>query len=938
MDARQETIKKIKNLLRYHRKGLTITDIAQKLHLNRNSTAKYLEILLISGEVILNTYGPAKVYTVSQKMPISAMLKFSADIILLVDNEMRVLDANENALSILGMSREDLVGNLIENVNSPLIARLASPDVFEEIEKTGEIQREFSITRQNEDHHYRVRIIPTVFDNREDGVTIIGEDITKQIRFEESLMISEARYRAIVQDHSDFICRWRPEGEITFINDTLGGFIGISCSAAEGESIFSYIFPEDIPLAKEKISQLNSNQPSMSTELRVRDKEGQYRWLQWHTRCIYDNAGTPVECQSVGRDTTERKRAEEALLHLSDRLLLATRAGGVGIWDLDLVNNILTWDDQMFALHGIPKEQFCGAYETWKAGIIPEDLQKADAEVQMALNGEKEFNTEFRVLWPDGSIHNIRAIALVQRDASGKPLRMIGTNWDITAQKKAEDALKERFKELNCLYGISALLESPGISLDEILKRTVMLIPPAWHFPEITAACIVLEGQIFQTARFRETPWMLTREIIVNGNPVGQLEVCYLEERQASDEGPFMIDERHLLNAIAERLGRIIERKRAEKALHESEERYRSVVEDQTEFICRFTPAGILTFVNDAYCRYFGLDKGKCIGIPHSVILPHEDARLVRKHLASLSLENPVGIIKHRIQMPDGKIMWQRWTDRAIFNNEGQVIEYQSVGRDITTKQEQMQKIRESEERFHMITNLSPFPISIIDDSGNYQYVNKMFTQLFGYTLAEIPTGKDWFLKAFPDSTERSKAMLTWKNDLAHSITGEVRPRVFPITCKDGTVRQINFFPVTLQSGEQFVVYEDLTLKNESERLRSVLAAIVNSSNDAIIAKDLDGTIISWNKAAERIYGYLAEEVIGKSITVIIAPELRDQLPLFLKRIRAGECIEHFKTTRMHKDGTYIEVSITISPIKDEQGQIVGISTIAKNISDFKKS
>ena len=91
--------------------GLTITDIAQKLLLNRNSTAKYLEILLISGDVNLNTYGPAKVYTISQRMPISALVKFSADIIILIDNDMRVLDANENALSILGISRDNLVGN-----------------------------------------------------------------------------------------------------------------------------------------------------------------------------------------------------------------------------------------------------------------------------------------------------------------------------------------------------------------------------------------------------------------------------------------------------------------------------------------------------------------------------------------------------------------------------------------------------------------------------------------------------------------------------------------------------------------------------------------------------------------------------------------------------------------------------------------------------------
>ncbi len=188
MDTRQKTIRKIKKLLRLHPKGLTISDLAEKLELNRNSTAKYLEILLISGEVNMNTIGPAKVYTFSQKMPISAILKFSADIILLIDNELRVLDANENALSLLGISREMLVGSLIKNVKSPIIARLAISDVLTRIQKSGEIQREFSITRHNEVHHYWVRLIPTVFDTMDEGVTIIGEDITLQRRTEESLM------------------------------------------------------------------------------------------------------------------------------------------------------------------------------------------------------------------------------------------------------------------------------------------------------------------------------------------------------------------------------------------------------------------------------------------------------------------------------------------------------------------------------------------------------------------------------------------------------------------------------------------------------------------------------------------------------------------------------------------------------------------------------
>ena len=138
---------------------------------------------------------------------------------------------------------------------------------------------------------------------------------------------------------------------------------------------------------------------------------------------------------------------------------------------------------------------------------------------------------------------------------------------DVAERKQAEWALQERLKELNCLYGISALLEEPDKLLNEILERAVILLPPAMQFPEITEARITLDGNIFQTALFRETPWLLKQEVIVNGKPAGQVEVCYLAERPEIDEGPFLISERQLIKAIAERLGRFVEHDRAEEQI-----------------------------------------------------------------------------------------------------------------------------------------------------------------------------------------------------------------------------------------------------------------------------------------------------------------------------------------------------------------------------------
>ncbi len=148
-------------------------------------------------------------------------------------------------------------------------------------------------------------------------------------------------------------------------------------------------------------------------------------------------------------DISMRKQAEKALLaardmacDAKDRLSLAAKAGGVGIWDYDVVNNRIVWDDQMYRLYGTTPDKFNGAYDAWQAGLHQDDLQRSDNEIQMALQGEKEFDTEFRVVWPDGTIRNIRALAVVQRDSIGQPLHMIGTNWDITDSKLAEEELR----------------------------------------------------------------------------------------------------------------------------------------------------------------------------------------------------------------------------------------------------------------------------------------------------------------------------------------------------------------------------------------------------------------------------------------------------------------------------------------------------------------
>ena len=178
---------------------------------------------------------------------------------------------------------------------------------------------------------------------------------------------------------------------------------------------------------------------------------------------------------TVMTDITDIKQAENELKQTSTRLALATRTGGVGVWDFDLVNNILTWDDQMFALHGVCKENFNVNYETWMACTHPDDVVQGDEEMQMAIRGEKEFDTDFRVVWPDGSIHNIRALATVQRDQSGIAHHVIGTNWDFTVQKQSEEALLKHTKLQKILMDMASRyinipIEQVNDTINESLK------------------------------------------------------------------------------------------------------------------------------------------------------------------------------------------------------------------------------------------------------------------------------------------------------------------------------------------------------------------------------------------------------------------------------------------------------------------------------------
>jgi PAS domain S-box-containing protein len=228
--------------------------------------------------------------------------------------------------------------------------------------------------------------------------------------------------------------------------------------------------------------------------------------------------------------------------------------------------------------------------------------------------------------------------------------------------------------------------------------------------------------------------------------------------------------------------------------------------------------------------------------------------------------------------------------------------------------------------------------IAVAELDGHFQEANHKFCSILGFSLDEL--------------RDRTFLQLTHPDDvlLTQGLTRQLLSGEIPsYACEKRYIRKDrgvvwSSTTVTLLRKEggapsQFIgIIEDITERKQAEVLRSRLAAVVESSDDAIISKTLDGIITTWNPGAERIFGYTAEEAIGKSITLLIPPELQHEEPSILARLRVGERIDHYETSRVRKDGKIIQVSLTSSPVRDAQGTIVGASKIARDITRQKEA
>jgi PAS domain S-box-containing protein len=549
------------------------------------------------------------------------------------------------------------------------------------------------------------------------------------------------------------------------------------------------------------------------------------------------------------------------------------------------------------------------------------ETERKQAEATLRLQGEIATNM------PDG-------VYLSQADAEVIVKR---TRTKTQLQKLTHD-LGERVKELNCLYSISRLVEQPGTSLEDILQGTVDLIPPSWQYSTITCARITLKDKTFSTDNFEKTIWKQSGDILVKGEKVGTLDICYLEEMPEADSGAFLKEEQALLAAIVEQLGRIIEHKQMEGTLRESEKRYRSLFDSVPIGLYRTSLDGRFIDVNLSFVDILGYADRESV-LAANAADNYIDPATREAWKESLARNGVVSGYLLQIRKQDGTPIWIETSARVIQGPEGAI--YEGVVQDVTARKMMEEAQQESETRYRNMFEKQKAIMLLIDpQSGVIVDANNAACDFYGYSHDQLTAMNISDINMLSESEvqaemERARSeqrdYFIFRHQLASGEIRDVEGRSVPIEHRG----RVLLYSIIHDITERKRVEDELL---ESERRHRMIAEMISDFAYSYRVQ-ADGTWkYDWaTKAAlTRVAGYTVEE-IGNSLN-LYHPDEVERVDNDLNRVIAGETVTGEYRIFM-KNGEPGWVRVHRQPIWDENKEkVVGFYGATSDITKEKQA
>ena len=849
---------------------------------------------------------------------------------------------NDSACRLLGYSKDELMGmNNREYMDQENTNKLYQTS--NKVYRTGEPTKGFDweIIRKDGTKRYIEASISLVKNpsGQPIGFRGIVRDITGRKQAEEALRESEERYRTILYNIEDGYYEVDLTGNLTFFNDSLCRMLGYSKNEMIGMGNQQYTDQENRKKLFEAFNRVyRTGKPTKAFDWEVIRKDGAKVFGEVSVSLIKDSKGQPTGFRGIARDITERKRAEEFLRSERDKfrgMLLAIH-DGVDIVNKDYIiefqNELLrerfgdkTGEKCYAAYMGLEEPcHFCSIQEAIKTGSA----------------------TRVELVGKDGRNYELNSSPFIDVDGNVKVIELVR---DITERKRAEEALRQEslfrsaiidhvteglcvchetveFPHVAFTVWNDRMIEITGYTMNEINR--LGWYQTMYPDPEIQARAIERMARMRQGDDIVGEEWEITR---ADG-----------EKRLLSISTSVLQTGDGIAHVLA-LMQDITKRKRAEEALRESEERYRTILENIEDGYYEVDLHGDFTFFNDSLCRMLGYSRDEMLGMGNQKYTDEENRKkLFQAFNEVYRTGKSTKGFGWEVFRKDGTKVFGEVSVSLIKDSKGQPIGFRGIARDITERKQAEEALQAEKQKFQTLSEQAPFGLMMINKDGAFEYINPKFKELFGYDLSDVPDGRTWFRKAYPDPTYRHHVISDWINDLESSMPGEKRSRVFTADCKDGTKKIINFISVQLEKAEQLVACEDITERNRAEKAlqesEEKYRQLADFLPEMVYESDKNGKILFANRCAFEAFGHTQED-FDKGLTIfeMVIPEDRGRVKQNFQMLLEKKKLIGNEYTALRKDHTTFPV-IASANVIIQDNKPVGVRGVVIDITERKRA